>query len=390
MKRFIIIHYGEIGLKRANLDYFVEKMRKQVKYKLEKRFSATFVVKHTLKRIFVPLPDRYVESEYVEVLEKIFGIKTFRFVYEGSLDLDDLGEGILKYMPTFDVLPSSFRVSCKRSMQLPYKSVEAERYLGAYLLKNDFSIPVKMKDPDLTIGVEFFNNKSFFYYKTYKGLGGLSACSQGRLVSLISSGIDSPVASWLMMRRGARVIFVHFHSFPFSDDSEMTQVEDLVNILAQYQDDSKLYFVPFGEFQNEVGRCLEIPGSIRTILYRRMMFRVADAIAKKESAKGLITGESFGQVASQTAENMFVVDEASNIPVYRPLVAYDKEDIVNLAEKIGTYDISKLPSSDTCTMFTSRKPELKANLFDTASFEENLDLKLWEDKLIEESEIKFF
>ncbi len=390
MKQFLLIHYGEIGLKKANAEYFIEKLRKRIKLRFEKRFKETFVVKHTLRRIMVTMPDYFVESEYVEVLYKIFGIKNFKFVFAGSVDLEKLGDEIVNLLPKFDILPSNFRVVAKRSMVLPFKSSDAEREIGAIVLRSGFDVPVKMKGADFIIDIEFFNCIGFFSFNTYRGLGGLSGNSQGKLISTISSGIDSPVASWLMMRRGARVIFVHFHGYPYVDKDEMEQVEQLVEILSDYQQDTKLYLVPFGQFQKAIGTCLEIPSKIRTILYRRMMLRVSSLIARKEAANGIITGDCFGQVASQTPENLFVVDQASNIPVYRPLIGFDKEEIISLSEKIGAFEISKLPCKDSCTIFMPKKPELKANLTDTLNLEKNLDMAMWEKKLLADSEIKIF
>lgn len=388
MKRYILVHYGEIGLKRANADYFIGKLKKHLKTKLEKRFKAVFRVRHTLRRFLIEIPGDFVESEYVEVLMRIPGIRNFKFVYGGSVDIEDLGKEIVSVLPKD--LPGSFRVKAKRSMDLPFKSNVAEREIGAIVLRSGFEVPVKMKGADLVINIEFFNDSGFFSFKTYEGIGGLSANSQGKLVATISAGIDSPVASFLMMKRGARVIYVHFHGHPYTPPDEKEQVEDLVKILSDFQFDTKLYLVPFGQFQKAVGTTLEIPAKIRTIIYRRMMLRVASAINKKEQAKGIVTGDSFGQVASQTAENMFVIDEAANVPVYRPLVGLDKEDIIKISERIGTFEISKLPCKDSCTMFMPRKPELAANVFDTLKFEKFLDMEMWLSKMLEEAEVKFF
>lgn len=391
MKRYLIIHYGEIGLKKANKDYFVNKLKKRIKTVLEQEFRETFVVQHILSRIVVRLPAVFDEEKYAVLIGRIFGIKNFKFVYAGSIDLEELGSQIWDNLST-DLLESveTFCVRAKRAMILPYKSFDAERELGAILLGKGLDKKVRLKGPDMQIDVEYFNDCGYFSYKKYIGVGGLSPNSQGKLVCLMSSGIDSPVAAYRMMRRGARVIFVHFHSYPYSDRDEMEQVEELVGILGKYQFDTKLYLVPFGDFQKAVGSCSEIPGKIRVVLYRRMMLRIAEKIAKKEHAKGLITGDSFGQVASQTPGNMFAIHAVSKIPLYQPLIGYDKEEVIKISEEIGAFAISKLPCKDSCSMFMPRVPELDADVYDVEEYEKNLPINDWIEKALNESEVSFF
>ena len=388
MKRCLLIHYGEIGLKMANKDYFVGKLRQRIKLKFEKKFRTTFSIKHTLGRLIVPLEDDYKEEEYAAILSRVFGIKNFKFTYVLSSDIEELGKEILSLLP--EVKPSSFRVKVKRSMVMPMQSVQMERELGAILLRGGFEVPVKMKNAEFVVDVEFFNEKAFVSFKKYDGVGGLSGNSQGKLVSLISAGIDSPVASYKMMKRGARIIFVHFHGYPYTDKDEMEQVKDLVEILGDFQFATKLYMVPYGAIQRAIATTLEIPAKVRTVLYRRTMLRIAEKIAHKERAKGLVTGDSLGQVASQTPENLFAVHDASTIPLFQPLIAFDKEEVIEIAEKIGTFEISKLPCKDTCTMFMPKHPELKANVYDIRDYEKSLPLDEWVEKALKDSELITF
>ncbi len=390
MDRYLIIHYGEIGLKRGNAPYFIEKLRKFLKVRLEKRFRSTFRVAHCLRRFLVKLPEGFVESEYAELLARVPGVKNFKFVFVGGIELDKLGEKIIENMPEFDVMPRNFKVQVKRSMTLPFKSFEAAREIGAMVLRSGFELPVRMKDPDFTIDLEFFNQKGYFSFKTYEGAGGLSPNSQGRLVSLLLSGIDSPVASYMMMRRGARVILINFHAYPYTDKSEMEQAKELAEILCDFQFDSKLYVVPFGDIQKAIATNLDIPGKIRTIMYRRMMLRIAQEVSFREKAKGLVTGDSFGQVASQTAENLFAINDAISIPVYQPLIGMDKEEIIEIAEKIGTFDISKLPCKDSCSMFSPRSPELAARVQDVREYEKDLPIDEWMRKALKDAEVVLF
>ncbi|MBD3360842.1 tRNA 4-thiouridine(8) synthase ThiI [Candidatus Peregrinibacteria bacterium] len=395
MKSYILIHYGEIGLKKANADYYIGKLRKNIKLKLEKRFRKTFSVKYTLGRILVKLPDNFSlkrhKEKYVEVLNKVCGIKNYKFVFAGSLDIKKLSNQIFENLPDFifdsKEKPDSFRVKVKRSMVLPYKSYEIEGEIGANLLKNEIDISVKMKDPEFVVDIEFFNNYGYFSFKKHEGIGGFPSNSQGKLVSLISAGIDSPVAAFLLMKRGARIIFVHFHGYPYTDKNEMEQSKELIKILSEYQFDTKVYIIPFGNIQKKIATNLEIPGKVRTILYRRIMLRIAEKISKKEKTNGIVTGDNFGQVASQTPENIFAIHDVSNIPVFQPLIGYDKEEIIKIAEKIGTFKISKLPCKESCTMFMPKKPELRANVMNIREYEGNIPIDNMIGKSLENSKI---
>jgi thiamine biosynthesis protein ThiI len=392
MKRLLIVHYSEIGLKLGNTSYFLGKLRNALKIRLEKKFRKTFSVIHVLKRFMICLPDDFDELEYSDVLQKIFGIKNFKFVYEGSVDVKKLGNQIWKNLPkyVFDKKPKSFRVKVKRSMILPCKSFEMERDLGAVLIDKGLDIKVNLTEPEFVVDVEFFDDHGYFSFKKYNGAGGLPSNSQSKLVSLLSAGFDSPVAAYQMMRRGARVIFVHFHGYPYTGKEEMEQVEDLVKILSGYQFDTKLYLVPYGKVQREIATNLDVPAKIRTVLYRRTMIRIAEEICKKEQAKGLVTGDNYGQVASQTPENIFAIHEASSVPIFTPLISFDKEDIIKIARKIGTHDVSMLPCKDTCTMFAPKTPELKANVRNVLEYEKKIDVEKLVTGALNGCEVKYF
>lgn len=392
MKRFVLIHYSEIGLKGANKQYFVKKLRRQIKEKLEGRFRKGFSVLYVLGRLMVPLPARFNEEKYSEVLGRIFGIKNFQFVYEGNLDLEKLGSEIWDKLPKFskDARPETFCVRLKRSQKLPYSSAEAERELGAILLENGLGMKVRLKGADLEVNVEAFNEHGYFSFKKYAGEGGMSANSGSKLIATISSGFDSPVAAYKMMRRGARIIFVHFHAVPYTDDSEVEQVKEIVKILSDFQFDTKLYLVPFGRIQELIATERKISAKIRVVLYRRMMLKIAERIAKKEKAKGIVTGDNFGQVASQTPENMFAIHEASSIPIFQPLIANDKEETIELARRIGTYEVSAKPATDPCSMYMPKKPELKANVYDVRRYEEFMDTEVWIEKAMKGAEVLYY
>lgn len=390
MKRFVLVHYGEIGLKKSNQDYFVDKLKMTLKLRLQEAFRQPFSVVSPLGRILVRLSEDFSEKDevqYVEVIRKIFGIKSFKFVYETEIDLEKLEQEIWEKIPEFsDPKPQTFKVNAKRSMTMDVKSIDVERQIGEGLLNRGLPMKVNLTKPDFVVDIEFFNQHAYFAMNRYLGVGGMAPLSQGKLICLMSSGIDSPVAAYLMMRRGARVVFTHFHGYPYTDVDEMENVKKLVKLLSQYQFDTKLYMLPFAQVQKAIATNLEIPGKVRTILYRRIMLQIAQQLAKKEQAKGLVTGDVFGQVASQTPENIYSIHDATTIPLFQPLIAYDKEEIINLAEKIGTFEISKLPCKDTCTMFAPKKAEIKSNVYDIRLFEQQIDCEYWVKKVLSEAE----
>lgn len=375
MKRYLLVHYGEIGLKGSNLQYFLKKLRMMIRNKLQKEFRKAFSIKHVLGRFMILLDEPFDQEKYVNILSKICGVSNFHFVYEGALDFEELGGQIWEKMEGFTSDCKTFVVRTKRSQLLECSSCESEAKLGAILLKKGLNKKAKMKGADLEINVEFFNEHGYFSYKKYEGTCGMPSNSGSKLVCMISGGIDSPVAAYRMMRRGARVIFVHFTGYPYTDQEEVEHVKEIVDILSGYQFHTKLYVIPFGKIQKTIATTLEIPGKLRVLLYRRMMMRIAEQISMKNEAKGVITGDSFGQVASQTAENIFAIHEVSKIPVYQPLIAYDKDEITREAEEIGTYEISKLPCKDTCSMFSPKHPEIKGNVKDLVEAEKFMDVR---------------
>lgn len=378
MKRSVIIHYGEIGLKGAHEAFFVKKLRDQIRDRLQKRFKTALRVVESLSRIMIDLPESFDESAYAEVLREIFGIQNFSFVWHGDLDLEKLVQQIFENLP--DGGFKNFCVRVKRSQPMSLSSSEIERELGAGLLRSGIDLPVRLMEPDLPINVEIFNDCAYFSFGKHDGAGGLPVGSAGKLLSLISSGFDSPVASYQMMRRGARIAFVHFSSYPYSDRGEQDQVVEIVKHLAEFQFDTRLWILPFGELQKKISDCIDIPARHRVVIYRRLMMMIASRLSYDEQAKGLITGDCLGQVASQTLENMFVVDAAAVVPVYRPLVSFDKEAVIELSRKIGVHDLSAEPCKESCRLFSPKKPEVRANLFEIQEFEKNLPI----DDLIQE------
>jgi thiamine biosynthesis protein ThiI len=277
--------------------------------------------------------------------------------------LDDLGERCV----------STFRVSAKRAdKRFPLTSPELEREVGGRI-KEARGWTVNLAKPELTIHVEALTEEAFYYFDKEPGAGGLPAGTSGRVACLLSGGIDSPVAAWRLMRRGCRVTFVHFHSYPILSRASQEKARELVALLTKFQYDSRLFLVPFGEIQQRV--VLAVAPPLRVVIYRRLMMRIAEAIARRSRAQALVTGEVVGQVASQTLENLSAINAVVRMPVLRPLVGLDKDEITAEAQRLGTFPISIIPDQDCCTLFTPRHPATKARMPDVERAEAGLPIE---------------
>lgn len=246
-------------------------------------------------------------------------------------------------------------------------SMEVSRDVGEYVLDNTKDKSVKIKNPDLEIMVEIVNQFAYVFAEKLPAPGGLPVGSSGTVVSLLSGGIDSPVASWMLMKRGCEVVFVHFHSVPQTERASVDKVKELAEKLSRWQIKTKIYLVPFLDIQKEIVK--ETKGDYRVVLYRRFMYRIAEAVARLENAKALVTGEAVGQVASQTLENIAAINDAVTIPILRPLIGMDKNEIIDRAKAIDTYELSIVPHGDCCSLFVPRHPVTKGRI-DVAQVEE--------------------
>ena len=313
------------------------------------------------------IPDR---EDLRRRLAAVFGVANFSFAERAPRDLDALKERILNSLDgrTF----GSFRVATKRADKtFPLTSPQINQQIGAAVQEKSGS-RVDLERAELTISVEILPSEAFFAFNKIQGPGGLPVGVTGLVLSLISGGIDSPVAAYRMMQRGCRVSFVHFHSAPYLDRTSQEKVRELVKFLTRHQFFSRLYLVPFGEIQRQIVSTVLRP--LRVVLYRRMMLRIAEGIARRERAQALVTGESLAQVASQTLENLAVIEEAANLPILRPLVGMDKQEIIDQSRKIGTFEISAIPDQDCCQLFVPAHPATKAKLLDVKQTEDLLEI----------------
>ena len=380
----ILVRYHEIALKKGNRPYFVELLKRNlVSAVKDLGFKEIRSLPGRLLMLFGEQAD---EEEIRRRIERVFGVANFSFVERTSLDLEALKSGILEALDGRRF--SSFRIDAKRGdKEFPLTSPEINRKIGA-AVKETTGARVDLKNAECTISIEILPRDAFFGFDKIAGPGGLPVGASGRAVSLISGGIDSPVAAYRMMQRGCQLIFVHFHSAPYLDKSSQEKVRELVKLLTRHQFASRLYLVPFGEIQRQIVAAVMRP--LRVVLYRRMMMRIAEAIAKKEKASALVTGESLAQVASQTLENLAVIEKAATLPILRPLVGMDKQEIIDQARRIGTFETSCIPDQDCCQLFVPRHPATKARLADVEEAESRLDLAGLIQLGVEKAEVEEF
>jgi thiamine biosynthesis protein ThiI len=302
------------------------------------------------------------------------------------LDIDAIARAILDDLG--DRTCQSFRVSVRRAdKRFPMTSPQVEREIGGRI-KQARGWAVDLDDAELTIHVELLTADAFYFFGKERGAGGLPTGTAGRVTCLLSGGIDSPVAAHRMMKRGCAASFVHFHSYPILSRASMEKARELVRLLTMWQQRSRLYLVAFGDIQQHV--VLAVPGPMRVIVYRRLMLRIAEKIALSRGAKALVTGEVVGQVASQTLDNLQVIGSVATLPVFRPLIGMDKEEIMTEARALGTYPISIVPDQDCCTLFTPRNPLTRGRLADVEAAERALPISEIVEKAAADAAVEDF
>lgn len=372
---YIICHYHEIGLKGKNRKVFEEVLVKNIKQVIPPEYLN--YVKRISGRILIELTKQGEgqQKKIIKSLKNIFGIAYFAFAVLVKQDIKSIQNKACQLLKKERF--KTFKTETKRANKnFPLTSQEINEKIGAKIC-NTLNKKVDLKNPEITCFIEIVEKFAFIYLKKHKGPGGLPVGSSGKGILLLSGGIDSPVAAFYALKRGISLDFIHFHAQPYTNKASMEKVIELIKVLKKFQPIVKLYLVPFGEAQQEI--LLKTPDKLRVILYRRLMVRIAERIAQKEKAKALITGDSIGQVASQTLENLGVVQKAVNLPIIKPLACLDKEEIIQKAKEIGTYEISILPHQDCCARFLPKHPETKADLEKVKKAEKKLNIK----KLIE-------
>ena len=364
-----IVHYNEIALKLGHRPMFVNRLVQNVRTALESVPIAS--VRSTSGRIVIGLGDAD-EADVVRRLAATPGVANVYAAHACPADLDEVERVLARVLESWRPR-GSFRIAVKRAdKSFPVKSPAVGARLGAYVA-NATRAPVDLKNADSTVHVEIVQGAIYLSIdgKT-EGCGGLPVSTGGRVLLLLSGGIDSPVAGLRMMRRGCRVDALHFHAVPYLDGASRDKARSLCGVLARGQGVTKLSQVAFGEIQSEIVRF--VPRSLRVVLYRRMMMRIASRIAREDGAAALVTGESLGQVASQTLVNLSVIERAADLPVMRPLIGMDKLEISQYAERNGTFEISTLPDQDCCTLFVPKHPTTAAGMREVEAAEAALDV----------------
>ena len=370
----ILVHYGEIALKGGNRPYFEKKLVSNIKEALSGLGCKS--IKRIFGRIIIDIEENSNIEKIQSRLKQVFGIVNFFPVIEVRQNIEEMQKtawGLIQSQ-NFD----TFAVDTKRSQKdFKFTSPEINDQVGRFVVENlkqqDRSHDVDIGDPDCRVNIEIVEDRAYVGLNKTSGPSGLPVTTAGKVVNLVSAGIDSPVAAWKMMKRGCKNVFCHFHAFPFTNKKSKINVERVVEKLSEWQLGTKIYFVNIGDIQKEIIK--KAPADLRLIFYRRVMFKIAEKIAKKEGALGLVTGESIAQVASQTLENMHATSEAVKLPIYRPNAGDDKQEIINIAKKIGTHDITTEQVEDCCTYMVADHPETKASLENVLSIESDLALE---------------
>ena len=383
-ERICLVHYHEVGLKGRNRASFEHRLLSNmeaalVAFELKEvcRISGHLLVVFENADDLEPAADILLQVPGVARVSR--GWRCAREPEEynrcAELAMMDCGE--------FE----SFKVVARRSnTDYPIDSMQLNQFVGAHLCAFAPDKKVKMKDPDVKVHVEIIQGSAYVFSRSDRGIGGLPVGSAGKVVSLMSGGIDSPVATWKLMKRGAVIVGVHFSGAPVTDDASEYIVDDIAHALAPAGGIGRIYTVPFGKYQKAIAS--ECPPPLRIVLYRRLMFRVAQGIARIERAKALVTGESLGQVASQTLENIAAVNATVDIPVLRPLIGSDKLEIIDVAKRIGTFEISSRPADDCCTLFMPRSPETHARIVDCERAEQDVPIDAWVEEILSNLEYR--
>jgi thiamine biosynthesis protein ThiI len=372
----IVIHYKELALKGRNRPWFIRLLVRNLKTALA---GLDVRVRSVMGRIEIGLADQanaesrtpaLVWDEARDRIRRVFGIANFSYAGHGPHDFTALASAILSDLG--DRRPDSFRVAATRAdKRLPFTSPQVEREVGG-LIKQAKGWRVDLDRPSLTIHVEMLPDGAYYFFGKEPGAGGLPTGTGGRVACLLSGGIDSPVAAYRMMRRGCFVLFVHFHSYPILSRASQEKVREIAALLTKFQQRSRLMLVPFGDVQQKV--VLAVPPELRVVIYRRLMLRIAERLARRWHARALVTGEVIGQVASQTLDNLTTIAQATDLQILRPLVGMDKDEITAEAERIGTFPISIIPDQDCCTLFTPRHPATRARPRDVTEAEHQLPI----------------
>jgi thiamine biosynthesis protein ThiI len=378
----ILIRYGEITTKGKNRLKFIAALKENIQHKLKAYPNLT--IEKTRDRIFIKLNGEN-HHEIMDQLETVFGIYSYSLALRTDTELEAMKQGALYAFNEAREGAKTFKVSVKRSYkQFPLDTQQLNHEIGGFISKNTESMTVDVRNPDIDVRVEVRENDTYISSYTRKGAGGLPVGSSGKALLLLSGGIDSPVAGYLTMKRGVALDAIHFHSPPYTNERAKQKALDLAGKLTAYCKKINVHLVPFAEIQTTIHK--QIPSNYSMTVMRRMMLRIAERIAEKNEILALATGESLGQVASQTLASMNTINEVTNIPIIRPVVTMDKLEIIEIAQKIDTYEISIRPYEDCCTIFAPASPATKPRREKANRFESFYDFTPLIENAVEKTE----
>ncbi len=378
-RKVLLLKFGELFLKGKNKRDFEKLLMNNIKSKLK---GHDFSLEYTSGRIILENYDEFEESILIEKLRTVFGL----IGIAKAVEIDGDYENIKNYVSSISI-DGTFRVSAKRAdKRFPMTSVELERNLGEVVLNSNKNAKVDLHTPSVILYVEVrFNGKCYIYHENIKCLGGLPLGSGGEALLLLSGGIDSPVAGYLMAKRGLKLQAVHFHSYPYTSEQAKEKVIELARELSSYVDEIKLHIVSFTKIQEQIH--MNCDAEYMITIMRRIMMRIAEKICERENLGAIITGESLGQVASQTMQSINVTNSVVSLPVFRPLISFDKEEIMDIAKSIGTYETSILPYEDCCTVFLPKYPVIKPTIKRAEHLERFLNIELLVSEAINSEEV---
>ncbi|MDJ1155445.1 tRNA uracil 4-sulfurtransferase ThiI [Macrococcus caseolyticus] len=374
----ILVRYGELTLKAGNRNTFINQLKSNIKYALIPLTG--YKVNANRDRMYVEITEDADVEEIMKRISKVFGVHSVSPVVKVEKNIDQIKSSAVKLARDIDAPGVTFKVDAKRSDKgFPYDTFALQQELGGEILSNIEHLTVDVKNPDYKLLVEIRSDAAYLYSRVIKGAGGLPVGTGGKTLLMLSGGIDSPVAGIEVMKRGVTIEAIHFHSPPFTSEEAKQKVIDLTRIMAETTGEIKLHLVPFTDIQKMIHK--KVPENLTMTSTRRMMLKIADRFARQIDAKALVNGENLGQVASQTLGSMYAINAVTNLPILRPLLTLDKDEIVIKAKEIGTFDTSIQPFEDCCTIFTPKNPKTNPRLDKVESFEAGTDF----DAMIEEA-----
>lgn len=378
MRELLLVRFGEIFLKGLNRPYFMKELVRKIRYAVQPVGGQVWL--HD-SRVFVS--DYIDQEECIRRVTRVFGVHSVCPAVE--MDKEDFQAICAQAYAMMQHLTGTFKVCARRSdKRYPMDSNAINRELGGYLLERCPSLRVDVREPQHRLNVEI-RDKAYLYVRVIPAVGGMPVGTNGRAMLLLSGGIDSPVAGWTIAKRGVKIEAVHFHSYPYTSDRAKEKVLDLARLLSESCCGIRVHVVPFTKIQMEIHE--KCPDEYTTLIMRRFMMRIAERIARQRDCQALITGESIGQVASQTMQALGVTDSVVELPVFRPLIGSDKEEIIEVARRIGTFETSSLPYEDCCTVFTPRHPATHPKMEKIDLGESRLDMEALIDEAVAQTEV---